>query len=297
MSLDDYHRRLGIVAAMMAKKDQYCGYPIACLTLWIEPAILLDQIHFFHDLGGNPVGYMTWACIADDTERRLINDPEVVFHLSEWNEGDRLENGLPRLGEWSSQMFVPFEARQLRRARVLWINRRWFLERQIDVSRANVRDRLANWLLDEFAYAVTGNAGAGDAFTSRVRTLYADRYGISSGQSGHGGSGRVATIGCFQAKGIGAAPLVGAGANWVHSSGCCSVEEGIREAICGEVAATEFPHGAVPVIAILDTGLYVCPPVDAKRPENTHSVRRAIIIHLAVLRVAHAERARFSCSP
>lgn len=90
MSLDDYHRRLGVVAAMMGKSSEYCGYPIACLTLWIEPAILLDQIHFFHDLGGNPVGYMTWACIAEDTERRLLNDPEVVFHLSEWNKGDRL---------------------------------------------------------------------------------------------------------------------------------------------------------------------------------------------------------------
>ena len=53
MSLEDYHRRLGIVAAMMGKSTEYCGYPIACLTGWIEPAILLEQIHFFHDLGGN----------------------------------------------------------------------------------------------------------------------------------------------------------------------------------------------------------------------------------------------------
>jgi hemolysin-activating ACP:hemolysin acyltransferase len=59
MILDDYHRQLGIVAAMMGKSNEYCGYPIVCLTLWIEPAILLHQIHFFHDLGGNPVGYMT----------------------------------------------------------------------------------------------------------------------------------------------------------------------------------------------------------------------------------------------
>lgn len=205
-------------------------------------------------------------------------------------ETTRLEQGLPRLGEWSSQMLVPFEARQLRRATVLWINRRWFLERQIDVSRADVRDRVSNWLLDEFAYAVPED-GAGDGFTRRVRTLYADRYGISSGRSVHGGSGRVATIGCFQAKGIGITPLVGAGANWVHSSGCSYVEEGIREAIYAEVAAAEFPHGAVPVIAILDTGLYACPPVDAKRSKNTEPVRRAIVVRPAVLRLAHAERA------
>jgi len=203
----------------------------------------------------------------------------------------RLEKGLPRLGEWSSQMFVPFEARQLRRARILWINRRWYLERQIDVSRADVRDRVATWLVDEFAYAVSED-GAGDAFTSRVRTLYADRYGISSGRSVHGGSGRVATIGCFQAKGIGLTPLVGTGSNRVHSSGCSSVEEGIREAIYAEIAAAEFPHGAVPVIAILDTGLSTCAPLlDGPRANNIQPVRRAIIVRPAVLRVAHAERA------
>jgi cytolysin-activating lysine-acyltransferase len=74
----------------MTKSSQYCEYPIACLAVWIEPAVLLDQIHFFRDLGGNPIGYMTWALLAEDTEQRLINDPEVLFHLSEWNEGDRL---------------------------------------------------------------------------------------------------------------------------------------------------------------------------------------------------------------
>lgn len=27
-----------------------------------------------HDLGGNPIGYMTWAFIAEDTEQSLINE-------------------------------------------------------------------------------------------------------------------------------------------------------------------------------------------------------------------------------
>jgi len=33
---------------------------------------------------------MTWALLAEDTEERLIHDPRVLFHLSEWNEGERL---------------------------------------------------------------------------------------------------------------------------------------------------------------------------------------------------------------
>ncbi len=86
----DFHHRLGLVAATMAKSTDYCEYPIACLAVWIEPAILLDQIHFFSNESGNVIGYMTWALLAEDTEQRLIHDPQVLLHLSEWNEGDRL---------------------------------------------------------------------------------------------------------------------------------------------------------------------------------------------------------------
>ncbi len=79
-----------MVAYIMSRSDGYCQYPIACLALWIEPAISHEQIHFFHDTGGNLVGYMTWAMLAEDTERRLLRDPEFLIHISEWNEGDFL---------------------------------------------------------------------------------------------------------------------------------------------------------------------------------------------------------------
>lgn len=74
----------------MCRSDLYCQYPLACITLWIEPAIAHDQIHFFFDKEGDVTGYITWAHLAADTEVRLLNDPNVLFHISEWNEGDRL---------------------------------------------------------------------------------------------------------------------------------------------------------------------------------------------------------------
>ena len=71
-------------------------------------------------------------------------------------------------------------------------------------------------------------------------------------------------------------PLAGAGANWVHSHGCASVEEGIREAIFAEIASAEFPFGAVPVVAVLGTQLsFSEPTVDGAKPQT---MRRAIII-------------------
>lgn len=214
-------------------------------------------------------------------DRSAKSPPGGADHLSH-EEARRLEAGLVRLEEWSPRMLVPFQARQLRCPVLLWINRRWFLERQFDLANEDTRRRVEAWLADEFAYVIPRVGDTPSAFTHRTRTLHADRYGSSSGRTAHGGSGRVATIGAFQAKGIGVTPLVGTGGDRGHSDGCCSIEEAIRETIYSEVAAAEFPHGAVPVIAILATEL----SFSAADPSN-----RAIVIRPAVLRISHAERA------
>lgn len=191
-------------------------------------------------------------------------------------EAKRLHSGLPRLDEWSNHLLVPFQAQQLQRARVLWINRRWFLERDIIVTDPDVERRVRNWLIAEFGYSVPRKEDPVGAFTKQVKTFYADRYGSTTGKSVHGGSGRAATLGFFQAKGIGLTPLAGVGANWVHSHGCASMEESVREAIYSEIACAEFPHGAVPVIALLDTGLQTHP----RHPLTTNAqpLQRALII-------------------
>jgi hemolysin-activating ACP:hemolysin acyltransferase len=219
----------------MAKSDEYCQYPIACITLWIEPAIRHEQIHFFFDDAGQACGYVTWAWLAADSERRLLHDPDVLLHISEWNEGSslwildfvvgvsgrsqfgrvcpcryfaadevgRLERGLTRLSQWSNALLVPFTAYRLRSAMVAWINRRWFLERGFDLENECTRRRVSAWLLDEFGWCVRSDPECG---RSNRRTLWADRYGSTDGHAPHGGSGRVATLGCFQAKGIGRTP-------------------------------------------------------------------------------------------
>lgn len=198
----------------------------------------------------------------------------------------RLEHGLPRLADWSGKLLVPFTAHRLVSASVAWINRRWFLERGFDLAEESTLDRVKRWLLDEFAWCVrSGNRG----FASYARTLWADRYGSSDGRAPHGGSGRVATLGRFQAKGIGQTPLVGRGAKAGHTHGCQSVAECLREAIWAEIAAAEFPSGAVPVVAVLDTGLDFSSPDPSDQYDQ--NVRRGIVIRPAVMRPAHAERA------
>src|SRR5579883_3138750 len=172
----------------------------------------------------------------------------------------RLESGLSLLHTWSEHLLVPFTAYRLRHAALVWINRPWFRRRGFDLDDAETHRRIESWLLDEFGFAVRRESDPEEAFTSERRTLFADRYGSTDGLTPHGGSGRVATIGCFQAKGVGQTPLVGQGGPAGHTHGCIALAECVREAIFAEISAAEFPCGAIPTIAIIDPGLSFSSP-------------------------------------
>ncbi|MEX1826832.1 toxin-activating lysine-acyltransferase [Luteibacter sp. CQ10] len=88
--MNAHYTQLGKLVSVMAKNDAYCQYPVACISLWLEPAVYVEQAHFFEDINGLVVGYVTWAWLTAEAEHRLLNDRDVIFHLSEWNEGDRL---------------------------------------------------------------------------------------------------------------------------------------------------------------------------------------------------------------
>ncbi|HTE51512.1 MAG TPA: hypothetical protein VK698_11750 [Kofleriaceae bacterium] len=202
----------------------------------------------------------------------------------------RLEEGLPRLSAWGDDLLVPFQARRLAGATVAWLNERWFLERGVDVTSARTRARASAWLVDELGYQVPDPGDPPEAYGDGERTFHADRYG-GSGQVPHGGSGRAGLSGCFQGKGIGPTPLVGEVRAWSYSHGRAWLEEGLREAIYGEIAAAEFPHGALPVIAVLDAGLR------HRLPSGELGERRAIVVRPAALRLAHFERAPMFSAP
>lgn len=193
-----------------------------------------------------------------------------------------LVTGLTDLSAVAPSTLVPFVAHRLRHARAVWINERWFLEKGLDVSEPETYQRVSAWLVDEFGFSVRGDTDPASMFHDNEKIFYADRYGSTEGTSPHGGSGRVGISGYFQVKGIGVTPLVGVGAHRDHSHGCMFLEEGIREAIYSEIAAAEFPHGAVPIVAILDVGYSL---------EDKAAQRRALAVRPAVMRAAHAERA------
>jgi cytolysin-activating lysine-acyltransferase len=81
----------GVVAHLMATSKRYRSFPFVSLTLWIDPALVTNQLAIFYRWNdGEPVGYISWALLAPDVEHKWINDPEFVLHTSEWNEGGTL---------------------------------------------------------------------------------------------------------------------------------------------------------------------------------------------------------------
>ena len=109
----DFLEAIGRLTTVLGQSPQYCQYPIVVIGLWLEPAVRHKQIRFFLNESGSTVGYMTWAWLTQETESRFIHDPNIILHLSEWNEGDRL---------WILDFVVnngDFRAR-LREARVLF---------------------------------------------------------------------------------------------------------------------------------------------------------------------------------
>lgn len=82
--------QLGTAISLILRCAAYRLLRVASVGAWLQAPILLKQITFFYDTLGSPVGYVTWAYLTPDVERRFLDDPGFLLHFSEWNEGDRL---------------------------------------------------------------------------------------------------------------------------------------------------------------------------------------------------------------
>lgn len=198
-------------------------------------------------------------------------------NLAALDVGDNLE----LLG---SDALVSFRVRRLAHPTIVWLNERWFSGRLNRPFSGDIRIYVEKWLIDSFAFCVPLPGDPAGAFKLEEATFYADRYG-DDGYTPHGGSGRVATTGKFQIKGIGVTPLAGSDADWLHRNGCLWLEEALREVIIGEVLAAELPLGAAPILAVIDTGLTYG---DGQYAAGT---ARALLIRPSYYRLAHLQRA------
>ena len=80
------YEQLGLVTELYCK-SALSSHGLDRIVRWVAPAIKHRQIKFAFDDAGVPVAYWAWAWLAEDVEQRVISDPNVNLHLSEWNEG------------------------------------------------------------------------------------------------------------------------------------------------------------------------------------------------------------------
>ena len=144
-------------------------------------------------------------------------------------------------------------------------------------------------LLD-FAYAIPLEKDDKKSYSNATTTLLAERYG-GQGIGGNGGGVRCGLLNGLQIKGIGKNLLVGRGADFFHSYGGASLNEGMAEAIWGDVLDSALPHGACRVLGLISTGTRV--PLLAPKKGQDPTTARALIVRQALLRPAHYMRSPY----
>lgn len=102
--------------------------------------------------------------------------------------------------------YVEVKTKKLAQGQVVWVNFDYLREKGYDVSKEGLTPELEKQILEMWGYMVPASSDEADAFTDEEKTFYADIYG---GLGTHlNGSGRAASLGFFQVKGIGKTPLV-----------------------------------------------------------------------------------------
>lgn len=193
---------------------------------------------------------------------------------------------MPDFSALSTNLHVPFEARRFRAAELVWLNRRWFTSAGLDLEDLRVAAAVEQLMLNDYGVGIVDPKLPANTFTGPICTYYADRYGATGGST-QGGSGRVGILGPFNVKGIGRTPLVSRVADWQHSHGSLWLEEALREAIFSELVDAEFPYGAVPVVAIIATG------IEQVLEDGKEIGERALVVRPNFLRLATLQRTIF----
>ena len=141
--------------------------------------------------------------------------------------------------------------------------------------------------LEEHAYFIPLKSDHRKVTLAASKSFQAERYG-GEGLAGNGGGVRCGLDGTFQIKGIGRNLLAGAATDFFHSYGGASLNEGIVEAIWGEVLHAALPYGAVRIYGLIGTGTRV--PLLIPKEGCDPTTARALIVRQSALRPAHYMR-------
>lgn len=85
-----FREHLGLATYLLLSSRDNLHCDMAWIEHWIVPALKHQQIGFFFDEYNIPVGFLAWAFLAPDVEKRFAQSPAFVLHEYEWHEGEHL---------------------------------------------------------------------------------------------------------------------------------------------------------------------------------------------------------------
>lgn len=187
-------------------------------------------------------------------------------------------SGPPQLS-LDSTTYDEVSALKLKGAKVVWVNKTFFKSEGVDVESTQGFRQISERLKNEFGYLIPTKNTPSSLFDTQEKKFYPDRYG-GPGLNGNLGSGRAASFGDFQLKGLGPTSMVGPHADLDHASGGVGATQAIAEAIWSEILNRETPHRSNLVVALIDTGL-------TEPLANGISQPRYLVVRQDPLRPAH----------
>ena len=84
----DFYSRLGIAALLLEKSPYHSQWPLYDADIELVPPMYLDQCKFYFDAQQDPVAFVTWSNISEDTKTKLVGGGQMAWE--DWNNGSLL---------------------------------------------------------------------------------------------------------------------------------------------------------------------------------------------------------------
>lgn len=81
---------LGFAVRLMSNSSAHSRLPVVYIKDVLDQAFRHKQIRYFFNADGEPVGYVVWAKITIDVQKKILETGSWNLHKSEWNEGEIL---------------------------------------------------------------------------------------------------------------------------------------------------------------------------------------------------------------
>ena len=84
------YSQIGICFELLAHSDTHKNYSCATyLDTEVCPANWLSQLRIYFNDDQEPVAFVTWAEVCEQTQKELIDDSRALYY-QDWNNGDNL---------------------------------------------------------------------------------------------------------------------------------------------------------------------------------------------------------------